>query len=80
MVTIRLMRIGKRGQPHYRLVVQDSRRKNAGAYLENLGTWVPRGRGEGLKVKLDRVGVWRARGATMSSTVRDLLKRAAKAA
>ncbi len=76
MVTIRLMRIGKKGQPHYRLAALDSRKKNNGACLEILGTWVPRGKGEGLKVKLDRVKVWQARGAALSETVRDLLKRA----
>ncbi len=76
MVTIRMMRVGKKGQPHDRLAVRDSRRKNNGACVETLGTWVPRGRGEGLKVDMERVKIWRARGATMSSTVRDLLKRA----
>ena len=76
MVTIRLMRTGKRSQPQYRLAVLDSRRKNNGACLENLGTWVPRGKSEGLKVKLDRVKIWQARGATVSATVRALLKRA----
>ena len=75
MVMIRLMRVGKRGQPHYRLAVLDSRRKNNGACLETLGTWVPRGKSEGLKVKLDRVKIWQARGATVSPTVRALLKR-----
>lgn len=78
MVTIRMMRVGKKGQPHYRLAVLDSRRKNNGACLETLGTWVPRGRGEGLKVDLERVKIWKARGATVSPTVRDLLKRAGR--
>ncbi|MEK7474165.1 MAG: 30S ribosomal protein S16 [Candidatus Coatesbacteria bacterium] len=78
MVTIRLMRVGKRSQPQYRVAVLDSRRKNNGACLETLGTWVPRGKGEGLKVKLERVKIWQARGASVSPTVRGLLKRAGR--
>lgn len=80
MVTIRLMRTGKKSRPTYRIVVQDSRRKLDGGALETLGTYDPR-RGEGLlTVKLDRVSAWRAKGAGVSPTVASLLRRAAKAA
>jgi len=78
MVTIRLMRVGKKSQPQYRVAVLDSRRKNNGACLENLGTWVPRGKGEAFKINLERVKIWQARGASVSTTVRDLLKRAGR--
>lgn len=74
MVSIRLMRIGKRNRPHYRVVAQNSRQKANGAYLELLGAYDP------LKktltnVKLERIDTWKARGAVISPSVRSLLKR-----
>jgi len=77
MVTIRLMRIGKKGQPAYRIVVQEAWRKTAGIYLESLGHYRPQqGKGEALQVDLERAKLWQARGASTSPTVRSLLKRA----
>lgn len=74
MVSIRLMRIGKRNRPHYRVVAQSTRQKADGAYLELLGAYDP------LKktltnVKLERINMWKARGAAISPSVRSLLKR-----
>ena len=81
MVTIRLKRIGKKSRPHYRIVVQDSRRSvNAGAYLESLGHYDPQDKGSGLKVNLEQVAIWKARGASISTPVRTLLKKAKAAA
>ncbi len=75
MVTIRLMRTGKKSRPYYRIVAQETRRKANGSYLDALGTYDP------LKktfhhVNLEKVRTWQARGAETSSTVRALLKRA----
>ena len=71
------MRIGKKGQPSYRIVVQEAWRKAAGIYLESLGHYRPRqGKREALQVDLERVKLWQARGASVSPTVRGLLKRA----
>lgn len=80
MVTIRLMRVGKKGRPYYRIVAQEARRKADGSYLELLGSYDPRQEKAGLAVKLDRVKVWRAKGATISPSVRTLVKRAQAAA
>lgn len=80
MVAIRLMRIGKKSQPYYRIVAQDARRKADGACLEILGTFDPRAKnGAGVSVRQDRVKLWEARGAAVSATVRALLKKAAAA-
>jgi len=77
MVTIRLMRFGKKGRPLYRIVVQESRRSAAaGFYLESLGHYDPLDKGEAMKIDLDRVKLWQARGATTSPSVRTLLKKA----
>ena len=75
MVTIRLVRIGKKGQPTYRIVAQESRRKTRGIYLEALGHYRP-GERDAVQVKLDRVKLWQARGASTSAAVKSLLKRA----
>ena len=79
MVTIRLMRVGKRSRPSYRIVVQDARRKTGGGCLESLGHYNPYEKGKAVKVNLDRVRHWQARGATISDTVRSLVRRAAAA-
>ncbi len=77
MLTIRLMRIGKKGQPAYRIVVQEALRKVGGRYLESVGHFSPQqGKGEALQVNLEKVKVWQARGASTSKTVQALLKRA----
>ncbi len=38
---IRLMRLGKKKAPYYRVVVANSRNARDGAYIENLGTYRP---------------------------------------
>jgi small subunit ribosomal protein S16 len=79
MVTIRLMRTGKKNRPHYRVVVQETRRKANGSYLEAVGTYDPLDRAP-LRLDLERVRVWQAKGAEVSSTVRALIRRAKTAA
>lgn len=77
MVTIRLMRIGKKGQPLYRVVVQEAGRKTRGRYLEALGHYRPQAaKDSAFQIRLDRVKLWQARGASTSAAVRSLLRRA----
>ena len=78
MVAIRMMRVGKKHRPFYRIVVQKGRGKNDGIYIELLGTYDPLAK-DGLKLKADRFKMWRARGAQVSETVRSLVKKAEKA-
>src|SRR5919106_1489343 len=42
MVKIRLMRMGKRKEPYYRVVVADSRSPRDGRFIENIGRYHPR--------------------------------------
>ena len=42
-VKLRLVRMGKKKQPTYRIVAADSRRARNGAVLEIVGTYQPRG-------------------------------------
>jgi len=79
MVAIRMMRTGKKHRPSYRIVVQKSRGKNNGIYIESLGTFDPLAKKDELRLKLDRFKMWRSRGAQASATVRSLFKKAEKA-
>ncbi len=73
MVTIRLMRIGKRNRPYYRIVAQNARDKANGAYLELLGSYDPI-RKISVNVNIEKIKTWRARGAGISARVASLLK------
>ena len=46
-VKLRLVRIGKKKQPTYRLVAADSRSPRNGRFIEIVGTYAPRGKSIG---------------------------------
>ncbi len=75
MVIIRLTRRGGKNQPFYHVVVTDSRKRQGGAALELVGYFnpVPRGKDVELKLDLDRIDYWLARGAKQSERVHALL-------
>ena len=75
-VKIRLRRMGKKKQPHYRIVVADSRSPRDGRFVENLGYYNPITHPAQLKVDLERVDYWLGEGAIASRTVGNLLSRA----
>ncbi len=75
MLTVRLSRGGRKGDPVYTVVVTDSRNKRDGGFLERLGQYNPHETTTTLKnVKVDRIKALVANGATLSDTVRSLLK------
>ncbi|WP_034384657.1 30S ribosomal protein S16 [Deinococcus sp. YIM 77859] len=75
MVKIRLSRFGSTHNPHYRIVVTDSRRPRDGGYIENLGHYDPRKTTENyLKVNAERAAYWLSVGAQPTQTARRLLK------
>ncbi len=43
MLRIRLSRVGKKKQPHYRIVVMDQRRPRDSRYVEVVGHWLGQG-------------------------------------
>ena len=77
MVTIRLTRRGAKKQPFYHVVVTDSRIRQGGTTLEQVGYFnpVPAGKQRRLELNLDRIDYWVGKGAQLSDTVRTLLKR-----
>ncbi len=76
MVTIRLRRQGAKKSPFYRIVVIDSCNAREGAFVEILGHYNPRKSPEILVVDRERLQHWVSVGATVSDTVRTLVKRA----
>jgi small subunit ribosomal protein S16 len=77
-VKIRLMRVGKKKQPTYRVVVADGRSPRDGRFIEIIGTYNPKGTtpAEKIQVDADKARQWIAQGATPSETVQSLLKQA----
>jgi small subunit ribosomal protein S16 len=74
MVKIRLMRVGKKKQPSYRVVVADARSPRDGRIIEAIGNYQPRLEPSGIKIDADRALYWLQKGAQPSNTVRNLLR------
>lgn len=66
MLKIRLMRIGTKKRPFYRVVAVDERLKRTGGYLELLGTYNPLTEPKDIKLKQDRIDYWIKQGAQLS--------------
>ncbi|MGZ3787999.1 MAG: 30S ribosomal protein S16 [Bacteriovorax sp.] len=74
MLTVRLSRGGRRNDPVYTIVVTDSRKSRDGGFLEKLGQYNPHDTAALKNVKVDRLKELVAKGATLSDTVRTLLR------
>jgi len=74
-VTIRLTRKGAKKKPFYRLVVADSRFPRDGRFIEVLGTYNPNLNPPAINLDREKVQSWVNRGASLSTTVRSLLKK-----
>jgi small subunit ribosomal protein S16 len=72
MVIIRLSRFGRKKAPYYRIVAVDSGKKTTGKYLEVLGTWNPAKKE--LTSKKAEIQAWIKKGASLSATVKKLIK------
>ena len=79
MLAIRLMRMGAKKSPSYRVVVKEKLSKRDGAYVENVGFYNPTREPAEVRLKMDRVNYWIGRGAQPTDTVRQLIRRQAKA-
>lgn len=73
-VRIRLMRVGARNNPHFRLVVADSKAPRNGRFIEIVGHYNPRAEPAKVHIKADRVMYWLERGAQPTETALSLLK------
>ena len=73
-VKLRLMRVGKKKQPSYRLVASDARSPRDGRFIEILGTYNPRTEPSAINVDNDRAVAWLRQGAQPTETVQKLLR------
>ena len=78
-VKLRLVRMGKKKQPTYRVVAADSRRARGGAFLEIVGTYQPRGLSQAnpetmVTIDNDKAVAWLMNGAQPTERVAKLLK------
>lgn len=75
MVKIRLMRVGKKKQPYYRVVVADARSPRDGRFIENIGRYHPRQHPSLIEIDSERALHWLKNGAQPSDPVRVLLQK-----
>ncbi len=75
-VKMRLLRVGAKGQPSYRVVVADERSPRDGRFIEIVGFYNPRTEPETIQLKEDRVKYWLSVGVKPTDSVRILLRKA----
>ena len=73
-VKLRLMRMGKKKQPTYRIVAADARSPRNGRFIEIVGTYDPRPDPSEIKVDNDKAVDWLRKGAQPTERVEKLLK------
>ena len=66
MLKIRLMRIGTKKRPFYRVVVVDERSKRTGSYIDLLGTYNPLTNPKEIILDQTKITDWTKKGAQMS--------------
>jgi small subunit ribosomal protein S16 len=79
-VKIRMKRVGTKNAPAFRIVVADGRSPRDGKFIEEIGTYQPRKKGENFTLDLERAKYWVSKGAQPSDTVASFMKKAGKAA
>ena len=68
--------MGRKKQPHYRVVVADSLSPRDGRFVESLGYYKPLTRPARLVLDMERVDHWLGQGAEPSGTVKSLIAKA----
>lgn len=71
MVRIRLARVGRKNDPHFRIVVQDGRTDTVGRHIEIVGSLSPRQSKQSLNK--ERLTYWLGKGAQPTDSVHNLL-------
>ncbi len=73
MVKMRLVRMGDKKSPVYRIVVVDARKAATGEYIEKIGFYDPKSTPVTLTVDADKAKDWLAKGVQPTETVKNLL-------
>ena len=72
-VKMRLMRMGKKKQPVYRVVVVDGRSPRDGRYIEQIGRYDPRQDPSLIEIDNEKATEWLGNGAQPTEAVEKLL-------
>ena len=72
-VKLRLMRMGKKKQPTYRVVAADVRSPRDGRFIEIVGIYNPRTDPSEIRIDNEKAVAWLSKGAQPTDTVRKLL-------
>ena len=73
-VKLRLMRMGKKKQPTYRVVAADSRAPRNGRFIEIIGIYEPRQEPSVVRIDNERALHWLRHGAQPTERVEKLLR------
>ena len=73
-VKLRLMRMGKKKQPTYRVVAADARSPRNGRFIEIVGVYDPRPDPSAVRIDNDKALGWLRKGAQPTESVRKLLE------
>ncbi|HEX6417150.1 MAG TPA: 30S ribosomal protein S16 [Acidimicrobiales bacterium] len=73
-VKLRLMRMGKKKQPTYRVVAADARSPRNGRFIEIVGIYDPRPDPSAIRIDNDKAVAWLRKGAQPTESVRKLLE------
>ena len=73
-VRLRLMRMGKKKQPTYRIVAADARAPRDGRFIEIVGTYDPRREPSAIVIDEEKATKWLRNGAQPTERVAKLLK------
>ena len=76
MVKMRLVRMGDKKSPVYRIVVVDARKAATGEYIDKVGFYDPKSEPVPLTVDAQKAQEWLAKGVQPTETVKSLLVRA----
>lgn len=76
MVKMRLVRMGDKKSPVYRIVVVDARKAATGEYIEKIGFFDPKTEPATLTLDVEKAKDWLAKGVQSTETVKNLLVKA----
>ena len=76
MVKMRLVRMGDKKSPVYRIVVVDARKAATGEYIDKIGYYDPKSQPVTLTVDAQKAQDWLAKGVQPTETVKSLLVKA----
>lgn len=78
MVAIRLMRLGAKKRPFYRIIVTDSRKPRESKSKDIVGYYDPLKEPPDIQIDMEKVNYWLERGAQASKTVQSLIHKVMK--